>query len=377
VLMVEDSEDDAALLVRALRGAGYELVSRRVETREGMRAALATEPWDVILCDYRLPGFDALAAIAVAREGGRDLPFIVVSGTVKEETAVEVLKAGAHDFVVKDRLARLVPAIARELKEATVRRERRQALEELEMAVKARDEFLSIASHELKTPLTTIDLQISSLLSLVRSRSLDSLREKLTSKLESAERQVDRLAGLINNLLDVTRITSGHLRVERRNTDLAQIVRDVTGRARQLLSGDGTSLVVDTCDSVDGLWDPMLVETIVSNLVSNAVKFGAGKPVEVILSANPDLATLIVRDHGLGIQPHDQERIFQRFERAVPARHFGGFGIGLWIVRQAVEAHEGGIRVSSALGSGSTFVVELPRGAADVGGAADAGLADG
>jgi signal transduction histidine kinase len=362
LLVVEDSEDDAKLLALEIRRTGYDLSYRRVETARAMREALGAEQWDAILCDYRVPGFGALSAIAVAREGGCDIPFIVVSGTIKEEAAVEVLKAGAHDFVVKDRLARLAPAIARELKEAEIRRERRQALEDLKLAVKARDEFLSIASHELKTPLTALDLQIWSALGLVRGRSLDGVgQRKLTAKLQVAARQVDRLTALINNLLEVTRITSGRMRLAKRETDLAEIVRDVATRSREVLVGDTTELQVNAASAALGFWDPVLVETIVNNIVSNAVKFGAGRPVEVTVAADAELATLTVRDYGPGIEPHDQERIFERFEKAVPDHHFGGFGVGLWIARKATEAHHGRIRVSSAPGAGSTFVVELPR----------------
>jgi signal transduction histidine kinase len=360
LLMVEDSEDDATLLARALRQGGYDLVYRRVETANAMRSALAGEPWDAILCDYRLPGFGALEAIAIAQEHDRDIPFVVVSGAVKEETAIEALKAGAHDFIVKDRLARLVPAIARELKEAQIRRERRQALKELKLAVTARDQFLSIASHELKTPLTTVILQVASVLKLVRSQGPDRVAQQVASKLEIAEGQLDRLTALINNLLDVTRITSGRLQLERQSTDLALLVRALIARSCQLLPGDQLSLVVEADRPVVGTWDPILLETIVSNLLSNAIKFGAGRPVEVAVSGDEDLARLVVTDHGIGIEPRDQERIFQRFERAVPEHHFGGLGVGLWIVRQAAEAHGGRIRVSSSPGAGSTFVVELP-----------------
>jgi signal transduction histidine kinase len=359
LLVVEDSEDDARLLALEIRRGGYEVEYRRVETAEAMRTALATEPWDAVLCDCVLPQFGALAAIGVACEGGRDLPFIVVSGTVKEETAVEVLKAGAHDFVVKDRLARLIPAIARELKEADVRRERRKALDDLKLAVKARDEFLSIASHEIKTPLTALDLQVASALRLVRGGSVDG--QRLTAKLEKAERQIDRLTGLVNNLLDVTRITSGGLTVEKRTTDLTEIVRERVARARELHAEGATAIIVQAHGPVVGFWDPILLDAVVGNLLSNALKFGADKPVEVTVSAEADVARLIVEDHGIGIDASDQARIFERFERAVPMRHFGGFGIGLWIARLATEAHGGRILVSSTPGTGSTFVIELPQ----------------
>jgi signal transduction histidine kinase len=358
LLVVEDSEDDAALLALEVRRGGYALTHQRVETAETMRAALAAGQWDIILCDYRLPSFDVLAAIKIAHESGHDLPFIVVSGAVMEETAVEVLKAGAHDFVVKDRLARLVPAITRELREAEIRRERRQALEDLKRAVQARDDFLAIASHELKTPLTTLRLQVWSAFRLIDDRVGEGVRDKLIAKLAAAEHQVERLTALIDRLLDVTRMTSGRVQPERRDTDLAKIVRAVVSRSQEQ---DGVSIAVDSDGPVVGSWDPMLLETIVSNLVSNALKFGGGKPVEVAVSADGGLATFRVTDHGIGIEPSDQTRIFQRFERSIPERHFGGFGVGLWIARLATEAHDGRIRVSSAPGAGSTFVVELPR----------------
>jgi signal transduction histidine kinase len=192
----------------------------------------------------------------------------------------------------------------------------------------------------------------------VRDRHPDELGDRLMSKLKMAHRQIDRLTTLINKLLDVTRITSGRLQPERSETDLANVVRAVVARSRD---EDGASIEVAPSRPVSGFWDPLLLEAIVSNLVSNALKFGAGKPVEVAITANPDLATFRVTDHGIGIDPSDQERIFQRFERAVPEQHFGGFGVGLWIARQAAEAHNGRIRVSSVPGAGSTFVVELPR----------------
>jgi signal transduction histidine kinase len=215
VLLIDDSGDDAALFEREFARSGRDLTFERVETEATLRGALATARWDVILCDYNLPGFGAMAALAVVQGSGKDIPFIVVSGSVGEETAVEALKAGAHDFVVKDRLARLLPAIGREMREAEVRRERRQAMEDLRRAVQVRDEFLSVASHELRTPLTALDLQVDFALRLLRDwdqgglQTREALPDQLRAKLERAARQVDRLAALIDNLLDVTLMTSG------------------------------------------------------------------------------------------------------------------------------------------------------------------------
>src|SRR4030042_5935520 len=130
VLIVEDSEDDTALVVRELRHGGYEPTFERVETAEAMRNALDKQTWDIVIADYTMPGFSAIAALTLFKESGIDLPFIIVSGTIGEETAVEAMKAGAYDYLMKGNLKRLVPALKRELKEAEVRRERRQGDEQ-------------------------------------------------------------------------------------------------------------------------------------------------------------------------------------------------------------------------------------------------------
>jgi signal transduction histidine kinase len=278
------------------------------------------------------------------------------------------MRAGAHDFFLKDRLARLGSAIERELREAEVRRERRIGRERLEeseqqlrIAVQARDEFLAIASHELKTPLTSLELQVTSFRRLVASHPHASVSdEKIQSKCESIARQIDRLTVLVNNLLDVARITSNRLELSREQIDLAEIVRDVLARAQEGLRRSGSRVALAAAVPVVGCWDRLRVDTIVVNLVSNAVKFGDGKPIEIAVAGTADRATLTVRDHGIGISAADQGRIFERFERAVSVRHFGGFGIGLWVARQAVEAHGGTIRVQSQQGGGSEFTVELP-----------------
>ena len=366
VLLIEDSPDDAALFERELGRSGRDLTLERVETEATLRSALAKVRWDAILCDYNLPGFGAMAALAVLQETGNDIPFIVVSGTVGEETAVEALKAGAHDFVMKDRLARLLPAISREIREAEVRRERRQAMEDLRRAVEVRDEFLSVASHELRTPLTALDLQIDFALRLSRGQTQgglgagETLLHQVGVKLERAARQVDRIAALIDNLLDVTLMASGRLVLTQRRVDLTMLVGELVDRLRESSEKQCADIRVDAADTVIGFWDQLLIESVVSNLLSNAIKFGAGRPIVVTVAAVDAKARLTVADHGIGIDPEARDRIFERFGRGVSERHYGGFGLGLWVARQAVEAHGGTIQVSSAFGSGSTFVVELP-----------------
>jgi signal transduction histidine kinase len=361
VLIVEDSEADCALLVRVLENGGYDVTHRRVQTLETTRAALSECAWDVIVSDYSMPQFSAMAALAALKESQHDIPFIVVSGTVGEETAVQTLKEGAHDFMLKDRLLRLLPAIERERREVEVRRERRQAIEDMKLAIRARDEFLSMASHEFKTPLTSLVLLMTRTLSLLRAPvGTDNQLDKVEQQVEKATRQISRLTRLVNNLLDVAQIMSGRLRLAPEPIDLRNVVETVTRDLQDGIESCRSVFTIRGDAPVTGHWDRLALETVVTNLLTNAIKFGEGRPIDVTVGAEREKALLTIVDHGLGIAPDDQARIFQRFERAVPMQHYGGLGIGLWIVRQIVEAHDGVIRVESTRGQGSSFTVELP-----------------
>jgi signal transduction histidine kinase len=357
--MVEDSADDALLVTLELRRGGYAPDIVRVESAEALRAALPG-PFDVVISDYALPRFDGLQALELVRElAGADLPFVLVSGTIGDENAVAALKRGAGDFVTKQNLSRLVPAIEREIADAQVRVERRRTLEQLEAAVTARDQFLSIASHELKTPLTSLQLQLQSLERALRGKPEP---ERVEQKLRSASRSAERMGELVNRLLDVSRLSSGAVELVRERFDLAQLAREVLARFADVLREAGNEASLTAPEPVDGSWDRMRVDTVVSNLVSNAVKYGEGRPITVRVTRDGGLARLAVQDQGIGIAETDQARIFGRFERAVPERHYSGFGIGLWVARLVALAHGGRLLVDSAPGLGSTFVLELPLG---------------
>jgi PAS domain S-box-containing protein len=650
--MVEDSEDDAELIVRELRRGGIAPHWVRVDTPDAMREAL-DEPWDVVISDYRLPGFSGLQALRLLKERGLDIPFILASGVIGEEVAVEAMRAGADDYVMKRNLARLLPAIARELREAEVRRHRRQAEEALQrqllftralsesigesvcaidrrgrltfvnpacqrmlgwdeselvgrelhdivhprgrscagecpilevirsqtsyhsedelvrrkdgasvpvaltasplsdgsrqgaviafqditerkrrieteqflaqaneslaelldyqrtlqrvaslcvpaladvcavvvaaddnafsrvvlglppgvdeltrtlhpidaaaqpfvapaavvegnevappellafvcgssdgcalleergpfssltvalrsrgriigslvllagpersppdaslahelahraamaidnarlyhdvqQAVRVRDEFLSIASHELRTPLTPLRLQIHDLLDRSRSAKLLSQPpDRITARLESASRQVDRMARMVSNLLDVSRIVAGRVVLEREEMDLLALVREVLERAEPELQRGNYQVSLQGAEPIVGNWDRLRVDQAVTNLISNAIKYGEGRPIDAAVLQEGDRALFRVRDHGIGIESDQLDRIFGRFERAVSERAYGGLGLGLYIVRRFAEAHGGAVRVDSRPGEGSTFTLELPLG---------------
>lgn len=238
---------------------------------------------------------------------------------------------------------------------------RERLYREAQEAILARDEFLSIASHELKTPLTALQLQIQMLLRGARKGGSSLTSERLLTKLELAEQQTNRLASLTNDLLDVARIRKGQIDIQLAEGNLAQMVRDVVASFEEQIALSGCTVQLHADQPVMGCWDRSRVEQITTNLLSNAIKYGPGKPVEVSVAADNDLAQIVVRDYGIGIAPEHLERIFVRFERAVSSNHYGGLGLGLYIVRQIVEALGGTIHVTSEPGTGATFRVKLPH----------------
>lgn len=234
--------------------------------------------------------------------------------------------------------------------------------DEAQRAIRLRDEFLSIASHELRTPITLVQLEVQGLLRGARRGTLRALSdEQVVARLESAEGGVKRLTRMVSELLDVSHMAENPLMLTREEVDLAIVAAEVVARFEETATRSTGTLSLDATPGASGRWDRMRVEQLVTNLVSNAVKYGAGKPVSVRVEASAEEAVLAVQDHGIGIAPEDVPRIFGRFERAVSERNYGGLGLGLYLARQIVDAHGGTIAVESAPGAGATFTVRLPR----------------
>ncbi len=224
-------------------------------------------------------------------------------------------------------------------------------------AITLRDEFLSIASHELRTPLTSLKLHLEMLRRAARSGGDNA---KVIEKVSDLEVQIDRLGSLVTELLDVSRAVGGRLKLDLQSLDLCSAVSSAAQKLTTNAQSAGSELKLNL-QPCPGQWDATRVEQIVAALISNAIKFGPGQPIEVGVAAQPEQAVITVRDHGSGIKPEDQGRIFERFERAVSTRHFGGLGLGLWLTRQVVDASGGSISVSSEVGHGAQFTVVLPR----------------
>jgi signal transduction histidine kinase/DNA-binding NarL/FixJ family response regulator len=528
VLFVEDSADDAELEARELRAAGYEVVCDRVESLDALRRALELDVWEVVISDFNLPGFTGLDALELVRATRPGLPFILVSGTLGEDAAVNAIKAGADEYVLKGNTLRLRAAVPRELRAAEARREMRRAqfaqellsrsseqlaesieygatlaraarialtgfadwcaldiveadgilrrvafahvnpakqklgelfaseyatdpsaervvrtgqsllaseaiaslsepfddarrtqllqelgfesflvaplrsrgqtlgamtfasahrdrrysaldlglgeelarraavaidnanlYEEAQDAIRVRDDFLSIASHELRTPITLLQLLVQDLLFDDAQRP-NVARNGISSKAERAKRSIDRLMALVEGLLDVSRISSGPMTLTLEKFDLNQLVLEVADSFRDQADRARCALCVHAARPIVGTWDRVRLEQVLTNLLSNALKYAPGYPVEFGIDARDGKVYIHVSDHGRGIPKTALTRIFGRFERAVPSQHYGGLGLGLYISQRIVEAHGGVIRVASELGAGAVFTVELP-----------------
>ncbi|HEX9052588.1 MAG TPA: ATP-binding protein [Anaeromyxobacter sp.] len=231
---------------------------------------------------------------------------------------------------------------------------------EAQAAVAARDEFLSIASHELRTPLTALRLALENMRRVSSRDAIEKLSPEYVERvLATAERQGHRLESLVAALLDVSRIQMGRLELDVEEVDLTPIVAEAAASLEDEARQTGSTIEMRG-EPVRGYWDRLRVSQVVTNLLANAVKYGAGKPVEVEFGPRDAGARLVVRDHGIGIEPADLPQIFERFERAVSSRNYGGLGLGLYIVKRIVEAHGGSISVESTPGEGSAFAVHLP-----------------
>jgi signal transduction histidine kinase/FixJ family two-component response regulator len=574
ILHVECNQHDADLVRVLLVGANYDCRMQIANTRESVEKALRERAFDLILSDYTLPALDGATVLKLAAQYQPQTPFLFVSSTVGEELAVEMLKSGATDFVLKHSLPRLVPAVRRALKERDQRLKARRIEEALlvserrfrflaeasqilasslnfratlplvarlavpqladwciihtvdgdangpslavshnedakanwaraellkrpqmlgalhgspgvletrepvlipdlsgsrllrsadvelmrglgsrsylcvpliareqvlgsvaliisdsqrklgqldlelaqdlarraataidtarlyqaaQEAIRAREEFLSIASHELKTPLTTLQLEVQMLLraarkacpeviaapAVVRSSATGSgeqqavamssvwlgaqgladgalLPQYVASRMEVLEQQARKLSKLINNLLDVSRIDAGRFEIRREEVDLARVTKALIARFKQQSTLTCSALEFYADEAVIGMWDRLRIEQMVTNLLANALKYGRGKPVEVRVEKKESKARLSVTDHGIGIPPEHVGRIFDRFARATETRSYGGLGLGLYIVKQIVDALDGTVSVNSEVGAGSTFTVELP-----------------
>jgi signal transduction histidine kinase len=247
-------------------------------------------------------------------------------------------------------LARVVDRMDR--KQAQALEENQKLARTAQAAVKIRDEFIGMAAHELRTPLTSLRLQMQ-----LWQKGVEAAKGKEFSQI--VQRQADRLMWLVESMLDGVALASGQLRLELRPVELSGLVREAIERLSPQLTGSKTPLQMHLEPRIEVFGDPGRLGQLVDTLLANALKYGAGKPISVELAQPDGVACLVVRDQGIGIDPKDQSRIFDAFERAVPATHYPGLGLGLYLARQIAEAHGAKIEVRSDAGSGSVFTVSF------------------
>jgi signal transduction histidine kinase len=361
LLLIEDSEDDATLLLRELKRGGYAPSHLRVETREALERALESGPWDIIITDYSLPHFDGLTAFSVVRQRGLDVPFLIVSGTIGEDVAVAAMKAGVHDFVLKDKLGRLSPAVSRELHEAELRSERRKLQEQLLLTDRLASLGMLAASvaHEVNNPLASLMMNLEFVISA-------SPKQRNTFEDLMALRDAHSCARLIRDIISDIKIFSRPGDQQFGPTELHRVLDSALRMAHNHVA-PRARLVKDYGDVPHVHGSEARLGQIVLNLVINAVQaipegHASEHEVRVVTRREADRVRVEIHDTGVGIPPELRERIFEPFFTTKPVGV--GTGLGLSICRRLVSEMEGTIGVESQPGRGATFwlLLRVARG---------------
>ena len=368
VLFIEDSEYDVQILIRELRRGGYEPLSERVETARDMSAALDRQKWDLVISDYVMPRLSGLDALTLVKDWGLDLPFIIVSGNIGDDLAVESMKAGAHDYILKSNLSRLVPAIRRELREAAVRRERRQAEKAVQhlQEQNARMQRLSSLSalsagivHEIAQPLNSIKLLADGMLYLYE-KGLFNL-DDYGNNLKDISAQVDQITVLINQIRSFANVGR---ETEIVPCSLNRAVKRIMSFLGRQLSAHGITVKIGLDVKLPRVFGTQSgYEEVVLNLLTNAMHAldaidNREKEIMIRTFRTGGKVVLEVSDNATGIRDEIREEIFEPlFSTKKPGE---GMGLGLSIVHSIVERFNGSIEAQNKIQGGATFRVELP-----------------
>lgn len=371
ILLVDDLKDNLLALDALLKRDGIQIFKARSGT-EALDLMLHHE-FAAALIDVQMPemsGFE-LAEYMRGTNKTKNVPIIFVTATAKQQSfSFKGYESGAVDFLLKPLDGHAVKSkvnifvelylCQKEQKDLLLQLTLTQA--KLEEAIAVRDEFMSIASHELKTPLTSLALQAQlRRRKLVKGDPESFSPERLQKMFDSDERQLSRINHLIDDMLDISRISSGKLSLKIERFNLSNAIKLLLEESAEQLRLAGCPIEMEIEEEVYGDWDRVRIEQVVTNLLTNAMRYGSGKAISIQVKSEHRQAQITVIDQGRGIDPVNQDRIFQRFERVVTQNGAGGLGLGLYIARQILEAHQGIIQVVSALGAGSTFIVNLPQ----------------
>jgi light-regulated signal transduction histidine kinase (bacteriophytochrome) len=363
-LIVDDSADDTQLMVREFERGGFTITHQRVETADGLKDALDHEKWDVLLSDYTMPQFSGISALQIAREHGPDMPFLFVSGTMGEEVAVEAMKAGADDYIMKSSLRRLAPAVEREMREAERRREhedlkrivtieREQAFVKVKNANAALQQFAYLASHDLQEPLRAVSGCVK-LLQRRYSGKLDQQAEPLIQMIvDGSARMKDMIVGLLafsvaDQNANLETIETGSA-LEQALAQLSSVIQESEA---QIVAAELPSLRFAKVQFVQ----------VLQNLVGNAIKYRSEAAPRINISAHHEEGAWVFRveDNGIGFESEYAEKVFDIFGRLHTSEAYPGSGIGLALVKRVVELRGGKVWAESTPGRGSTFFFSVP-----------------
>jgi len=362
ILVLEDMEDDLEIIEYMLEKAGMQFKTKRVDTKDEFISALHNFNADVILSDHFLPTFNSLEALSITRQAGFQTPFILVTGAISEDFAVNTLKQGADDYILKSNLTRLPSAIVNALKQREAEAEKAKANEALRMQYeelvkinKELDSFVYSVSHNLRSPL----MSVLGLVNLAKSE--DQNRDNFFNQyFKMMETSIHKLDETLKEILDYSRNARKEVAIEQ--IDIRKIIDDNLERM-QYMPGAQTirkDVIIDAQHPF--LTDRYRFSFVVNNLISNAIKYhDPDKPesfLQITVLTTPTKAILEFKDNGIGISEKHLNRVFDMFFRATQKND--GAGLGLYIVKEAIDKLNGQIRVVSKVGQGTTFSIEIP-----------------
>jgi len=365
LLLIEDEEDDALLLYRLLEKEGYHVKPHRVQTEPELEEALRDEEWDLVICDFRMPKLNGAEALELFKKKNLDIPFILLSGTVGEDIAVNMMKAGANDYIMKNNLRRIGPAISRELADARIRMEKKKALEELHLAKekaiesdKLKSNLLASLSHEFRTPLTGI----LGFAEVIKGEFTDPF---LLKNIQNIYISGKRLMSTLDSIIWMAQLESG-LTPHHTMVNLGALIEEAIVPLREFALRKNLVLSVDCNEPMVIITDGNLLRVALQNLVENAIKFTKSGMIQIIVEVKPatgkSFLSMHVKDTGIGIHPDHFETIFQEFRQVSEGigRQYEGSGLGLPIVKKIATLLNGTIGLESSVNVGSVFTLEIP-----------------